>query len=159
MAQLLRVRQIEEEQSRLQLEGALAAEQGVERALQLALGRKQFLRDEARKAILGVQGNAHAHVAGQVDEVMLQRRAVELESRGNRQALSALKERLLEARHQCEVLRAAFLASRVRRMQVETVISEAAEVEALAAAHRHQSALDDWFGSRAGQKKSRGRVV
>lgn len=159
MTQLLRVRHLEEEQSRLQLESALAEELGLDRALQLASGRNLALRIDVQKAMLSVQCNARARAAGQADELMLQRRAAELESERNAQAIAKLEEQLREARLQSEDLRAAFFAARLRRMQVETVLTEEAAAEALVAGRRHQSALDDWFGSRAAQNKNHVRVV
>lgn len=157
--QLLRVRHLEEEQCRLRLESALVEEQTLDRALSLALRRTHVLRGEINRAMLAATFEVPVSGGNQTGEALLERRAAELESASIERSLVALKSRLEESRERIEALRSEYLEARVKRMQVETVLAEEAARETQLAGRRHQTALDDWFGSRTAQAKLDRRAV
>jgi hypothetical protein len=159
MTQLLRVRHLEEEQCRLRLEGALVEEQTLDRAWSYALRRSHALRGEINQAMLVDVGETSSGACDDAGDVLLKRRVAELESASNQRSIATLRDRLEEARTRIEELRGTYLEARVKRMQVEAVLAEQAAREAQLAGRRHQTALDDWFGSRMAQRKLEKRAV
>jgi hypothetical protein len=134
LRRLLRIRELEEEQSRLaldsvqgqlaQLEGALTAAQ--ERA---RLGRR-LVSDSAWN------GKLQDRLAGLEEARFAVRHAV------------ALSDRIESAKIEVDELRQSFLARRVERRQSETLIKEAEASDHLEAERYGQQALDDGYRSR-----------
>lgn len=154
MTQLLRVRHLEEEQCRLRLESMLAEEQSLDRACLRAFEHGRSLRIAINRAMLAVAVQRPGELIKQDrEDALLERRAAEVENAANERAVSSLRRRLTEARALLDELRSQYIEARVKRMQVETVLGEEAARERQTAGRRHQTALDDWYGSRAAQTK------
>jgi flagellar biosynthesis chaperone FliJ len=134
LRRLLEVRGLEEEQHRLALESALGEVHRLEIALRTARSRERAGRQ--RIALSAHSGEAADRIAGIVD----------LET-GRRGAV-LLARRLADAEARAAELRAEYLAKRVERRQVETVIQEAKALESLQGGRRDQQRLDDWFAAR-----------
>ncbi|HEY2858567.1 MAG TPA: hypothetical protein VGJ21_09130 [Terracidiphilus sp.] len=134
MRRLLHVRQLEEEQRKAELESAL----GEQRRLEDAMGAAHD-RERAGRAWIASSANCPDpadRIAGLVDS----------ESAGH--VTRILAPRAAAAAARTAALREKFLAVRVERRQVDTVIHEAEELEALQQDRKQQQGLDDWFGAR-----------
>ncbi len=132
LKRLARLRELEEEQSRLELE--LAARRRAEVAENVnaavaaqATGRRSFVSGV-------VQGDGLERVAGL---------AAMRQAEGRR---TALMPHLAEADRQLAVERDEYLARRTERRQVDTLLAEQRAEEQREAAHRAQQMLDDWYG-------------
>ncbi|HWE86714.1 MAG TPA: hypothetical protein VG267_17350 [Terracidiphilus sp.] len=137
LRRLLHVRGLEEEQQRLALETALA---GLH-ALGLALERARARERRGRRRI--------ASAAEQADRIAA---LVETQSAGRHAA--ALVPRISAVEREAARLREQYLLKRVERRQAETLIREREAADALEGSRRAQQDLDNWFGSRAGRKRS-----
>jgi hypothetical protein len=131
MRRLLRIRTIEEEQSRLELEGA-----------QIDLGR---LRDALDKAVLRGSSGRRLFQAGVYNGELPDRLAGLEETRGADRRARALTPHIADAEQDVAILHEEFRAKRIDRRQAETLIEEADAQAVLEAARRTQQALDDWF--------------
>jgi hypothetical protein len=134
LRRLLRVRDLEEEQHKAALESALGELHRLESALSTAHGREHAGR-------LGVAASAHS--ADRADRV-----AGLVETEAGRRGVSVLTPWVAAAANRAAQLRAEYLASRVERRQVETVIREAEALDAVDRGRREQQAADEWFGTR-----------
>jgi hypothetical protein len=131
LLRLLRIRDIQEEQSRLALESAMGELHRLEDALTATGGQD-------RRGRLLVSSSA------QTGE--LQDRLAGLEETHTAMRFAkALVPRIEAADRDAQWLRQAFLARRVERRQAETLIHEAEAADAVDAARRTQMALDDWY--------------
>jgi hypothetical protein len=135
MRRLLRVLELEEEQARRLLEAATGELRQLERARAAALER-------ARRGRALVAASA---ASGQIHNSILDRIAGLEETRLGQRAATALTPRIAGARGRVEVRHEEFLAKRVERRQVETLVRAAEAREAREAAQREQQMLDDWF--------------
>jgi flagellar export protein FliJ len=134
LERLLHVREMEEEQQRLDLESALGRLQHLERARE-----KAGAREREGRALVGesVQtGHLVDRQAGLVETSVASNHARALAPR-----IAAAEEEVLRRRQE-------FLEKRVERRQAETLIEEAEAQEAVESGRRSQRNLDDWFGSR-----------
>jgi flagellar biosynthesis chaperone FliJ len=134
LRRLLRVRELEEEQSRVALESAIADLRCLEHALAANLDR-----DRRGRALL----QASAHTGDLQDRL-----AAMEESKAAKRVAAVIESRRPQAEEQVEQLREQYLAKRVERRQAETLIEEAAAREAVDADRRTQMGLDDWFRNR-----------
>lgn len=134
MRRLLRVRDLEEEQSRLALESAV----GDLHRLEAALGAAQQRERRGRRL---VQTSAQS---GELPD----RLAGLEETRAGARHAAALTPRIAEAEAEVATLRQEFILKRVERRQAETLIQETAARDALEEERRGQRALDDWFRAR-----------
>jgi len=134
LRRLLRVLNIEEDQSRLALEAALSDLRQLEHALASTAER-------ARAGRRMVQASARS---GELPDRLA---GLEETSAAIRRA-TALAARIEQAEREVEELRLAFLAKRVEYRQAETLIREAEARDAVVAARRGQQALDDWYLNR-----------
>jgi aspartokinase len=134
LRRLLRVRGLEEEQSRLALEASLAELRRMEHALEAAAER-----DRRGRALVG----ASARTAEVADRL-----AGLAESKSAARRAAALAPRIAAGETEVADLRDEFLTRRVERRQADTLIEEAEALEALEAARRGQQALDDWHAAR-----------
>jgi hypothetical protein len=146
LRRLLRIRELEEEQSRLALDSALGSLNRLKNAMAATAerdrrGRRLVLASaqtgELQDRLAGLE---ETRIAGRLAEFLSPRvKAAELEAAG---------------------LREKYLAKRVERRQAETLIQETEVRDAVEAKRRSQQALDDWHGSRrlrAGARTEAGR--
>ena len=131
---LLRLRELEEEQSRLELELAVAERNRAQQEIALAAHRQVMGRRNFTAGI--VEQNSLARAAGLFESEEARRQRLRLHPQ-----LEAADAEV--ARQQTE-----FLLRRTGRRQVETLVENEhgrAEVEA---GRRAQQMLDDWYGRR-----------
>jgi hypothetical protein len=134
LRRLLQLRQLEEDQSRLALESALAELHRLERALEAA-------NERAR------QGRQLVHRGVRTSELPDRIAGLE-EGRAATRHAAALEVAIPRSKQLAEILRENYLSARVERRQVETLLREAETAESVVAGRRSQQALDDWYGSR-----------
>jgi hypothetical protein len=134
LRRLLRIRDLEEGQSRLALESALGELHRLEHALTATVERerrgRRLVGDSAR--------------TGQLPD----RLAGLEETRSSVRHAAALEPRIEAMGDDVAMLRREFLGKRIERRQAETLIQETEAEDAIAAGRRGQQALDDWYGSR-----------
>ena len=134
MRRLLRIRNLEEEQGRLELESALGDLRQLEDALKATVERahrgRVLVGESARS------GELPDRLAG-IEET---RAAVRYRD--------VLAPRIIEAKLDVVALRQEFLERRIERRQAETLIEETEARDAREADRRGQQSLDDWFGSK-----------
>jgi hypothetical protein len=134
LRRLLRIRDLEEEQSRLALESTLGDLNRLKHAQAAAIARD-------RRGRLLVGASIHS---GEVPD----RLAGLEESRAANRSARTLAPMIEEAELEVVTMREQYLASRVERRQAETLIKEAEVRDALDADRKSQQGLDDWFRNR-----------
>lgn len=134
LRRLLRIRELDEEQSRLALEASLGDLHELQNALAATAERNRCGRRL-------VEASAHN------GEICDRLAGLEEIRAADRFAL-ALAPRIAGAELDVDGLREGYLERRVERRQVETLIEEAAARDALDGDRRSQREVDDWFGSR-----------
>ncbi len=135
---VLRLRSLLEDLSQLELE-----QRGAEvRRLEAAAEQEQTKARAARRD--GLQ----RLTAGEMEWMLEVADAEILAWKGAR--LRSLAE---SRRPEVEAARAALLERRLERRQVEALLTEAAEAEAMHEARREQQGVDDWFQSRTAREK------
>jgi flagellar export protein FliJ len=141
LQRLLRIRELQEEQSRVELEAAVGHRNRV---------ADELVETKSRQA----QGRS-AFVAGISDRDRTGRAAGMIEMEQARKEQPRIATRLEAANAKVERQRNEFLEHRTARRQVETLVS--AEQAALReeAARRAQQTLDDWYGRRGSRKLDR----
>ncbi len=140
LRRLLQLRLLEEDQSRLALESALAELHRLERALESAAERGRNSRELVRRA--ACTNDLPDRIAGLEEGRAALRQAVSLEG-------AICKSRLAT-----DSLRENYQSARVERRQVETLLQEARAAADLDTTRRSQQALDNWFGSRCQAARS-----
>ncbi len=142
LRRLLRIRELEEEQSRNALDSAQGELVQLEAALNAARAREQFGRRLVSDSAWS--GEPEDWFAGLAESRFAAHHAV------------ALSDRIESVEPEIEELRQTFLSRRVERLQSETLIKEAEELVHFEADRRSQRALDDGHGSRIfrGNKKA-----
>ena len=139
LIRLMRLRHLQEELSRAELEAAVAGRDAVEREMSWAVGRQR-------------QGRL-SFVEGMEDEDLAGRTAGLIQMESGRRQRQAIEPRRLEAETEVERQRSEFLARRGARRQVETLVENAKAELAAEAGRRAQQMLDDWYG----RQTARGR--
>jgi hypothetical protein len=134
LSRLLRIRDLQEEQSRLVLESALSELHRLENAMTAT-----FERDR--------QGRSLVQASAQTGEFEDRLAGLE-ETRAAGRHAAALAPRIDATGDEVAGLRKEFLLRRVERRQAETLIQETEAREAVESDRRSQQALDDWYGSR-----------
>ncbi|MGA2168053.1 MAG: hypothetical protein ABSG62_07550 [Terracidiphilus sp.] len=134
LRQLLRIRDIEEEQSRLALESALSQLNRLEHALAATAERDR-------------RGRRLVDASARTGELPDRLAGLE-ETRAAGRHAAALAPRIADAELGVAARRREFLLKRVERRQAETLIQEAEARDAVEAGRREQQALDDWFRNR-----------
>ncbi len=134
LRRLLRIRDLEEEQSRLALEAALGELHRLEDALTATAERN-------RRGRRLVQASART---GELPD----RLAGLEESRAADRIVAVLGPRIEAMEARVAELRQGFLLKRVERRQAETLIEETEAREAIEAGRRSQRSVDDWYGAR-----------
>jgi len=135
MRRLMQVRVLEEELREAALESAVGDLRRMELALVAAKERERSGRQQV---------TASAKTGELVDRI-----AGLEETRAALRHGAALKPRIAEAVLEVARRRQEFLAKRIERRQVETLIQKTEAEDAVDAGRRAQQELDDWFLSRA----------
>jgi hypothetical protein len=130
----LRIRDVEEEQSRQALEFAICELNRLESALAATVERE--LRGRRLVDASARTGQLPDRLAGLEETRSASRHAAMLEPK-----IKTGEEEVLARRQR-------FLLKRVERRQAETLIQETETQEALEAARHRQQTLDDWYNSR-----------
>lgn len=139
LLRLLRVRVIEEEQRRLSLESALSQLHALEDALVAAQLRKR-------------QGEVFLARDSNSIEIT-DRTAALVEIDAARRRAAALHPRIAAAQEVANRERQEFLAKRLERRQVETLIEEARAQESVESGRRSQQFSDENFASRCHRRQ------
>ncbi|HEY1768241.1 MAG TPA: hypothetical protein VGG26_11320 [Terracidiphilus sp.] len=134
LRRLLRVLELEEEQS--------------ERALAFAAGELRSLERAREAAIAQDRGGRRLIAAGAANGELADRLSGLEETHRARRRERLLAPRIEDAEQEVEQLRRAHLAKRVERRQAETLIQAEEARDALAADRQAQQALDDWYLNR-----------
>jgi len=134
LRRLLRIRNLQEEQSRLALESALGELHRLENALVAAFERGRRGRSLVQSSIQ--TGQLMDRLAGFEETRSAGIHAVALGPR-----IDAMGVEVTDRREE-------FLSKRVERRQAETLIQEAEARDAIEAGRRGQQALDDWYSNR-----------
>ena len=143
LRRLLRVLDIQEEQSRAALDTALAELHALERAQAAASSRERG----------GRQLVADSAMAGEIADQIAGRLAGLEESLAASRAVTALAARMADAHVNVTLCREEFLAKRVERRQAESVVRKAEAADAVEASRRGQQSLDDWYLNRMHRKR------
>jgi hypothetical protein len=140
LRRLLGVLEIEEEQCRVALESALSEMIRLERALAGATERE---RSGRRLVVEGARsGDFTDRLAGLE------------EARAGRRGAAFLTPQIASAERDAGRRREEFLAKRVERRQVETLLQEAEARDGIAAGRRSQQGLDDWYLNRQHRREA-----
>jgi flagellar biosynthesis chaperone FliJ len=134
LRRLLRIRELEEEQSRLALESALGELHRLEHALAATFERGRRGRNLVQSSIQ--TGQLTDRLAGFEETRSAGFHAAALEPR-----IDGMGVEVTDRRQE-------FLSKRVERRQAETLIAETEAQEAIEDGRRDQQALDDWYSSR-----------
>ncbi len=134
LRRLLRVRELEEEQRRLELESASAELNKLQGALAGAIERGRT----GRRLISASAGSGELsdRLAG-LEEIRTGIRFVEV-----------LTPRIAEQEEQVAARRDEFMVKRIERRQAETLIEEKESRDAVEEGRRSQQGLDDWFSNK-----------
>lgn len=139
LKRLLRIRELEEEQSRITLESVLLELHQLEVALTHSGERermgREMVRASAQSADLGARqaGLVETQAATQTSTWITARKA-------------EVEEEVIEQRE-------AFLMRQMRRRQAETMVDEAERRQSAESARKEQHALDDWHRMRQIRKE------
>jgi hypothetical protein len=134
LRRLLRIRDIEEEQSRIALEAAIGDRRRLEQAQIAATERDRC-------------GRGLVDASTQTGELTDRLAGLEEQHAADRFQRS-LAPRILDAERDVVSLREDYLERRVERRQAETLVKESEAREGLEAERRSQQGLDDWFRNR-----------
>jgi hypothetical protein len=140
MRRLLRIRDIQEEQSRLALESATGELRRLEAAMQATVSQ-----DRRGRMLVGSSARS-----GELPD----RLAGLEETRTAVRFRAAVAPKVTAAQFEVSALREEFLAKRVDRRQAETLIEETEARDAIDRGRRSQQALDDWHRFRLHQEKT-----
>ena len=136
---LLRLRELEEEQSRLELELAVAERNRAQQEIAFAARRQ-------------AQGRRN-FAAGIVEQNRLARAAGLLETEEARKQRLRLYPQLEAADTEVARQQAEFLLRRTGRRQVETLVENEHGKAEIEAGRRAQQMLDDWYGRRKAKER------
>jgi len=134
LRRLLQVREVEEDQHKAALALALGELRSLENALRAA---------EARERAGRAHIAAGAHSPDPADRI-----AAMVEAEAGRHAVHVLARRVNAAAAGAAALRAEYLAHRIERRQLGTVIRETEEQEEAGQTRSQQQKVDEWFGVR-----------
>jgi hypothetical protein len=160
MRRLLRVLEMQEEQTRAQMASALADLRRLERALDAAGERERAGRRlvKASASASDSLNPARDPVRDPTREPMrgpiIDRLAGVAESRMASRQTAALKPRIAGAAAAANERRREFLDKRIERRQAETVIAHAEAQESAEAGRRGQREADDWFLGKSREDKT-----
>jgi flagellar biosynthesis chaperone FliJ len=144
LRRLLRIRDLEEEQSRLALESALGELNRLQHALAASTER-----DRRGRKLVGTSvrtGELPDRVAGLEETLAAGRRT------------AVLAPRIAQTELEVVALREEFLGKRVERRQAQTLIEENEARDAEEAGRHGQQALDDWYRARLYRAEGQGQA-
>ncbi len=147
LRRLLRILDVQEEQSRAALETALAELHQLERAQAAAAGRERGGRELV----------AASAMTGELADQIVDRLAGLEESIAASRAATVLAAHAADAEENVTLCREEFLAKRIERRQAESLVRKADAADALESARRGQQSLDDWYLNRLHRTGSAGR--
>jgi flagellar biosynthesis chaperone FliJ len=134
LRRLFRIRELEEDQSRLALDASLAELRRLESAL----------RGTAQQGRRGREIMDQGLRTGSLDE-----RIAGLEEEASAERLSsALGIWIQELQSKVDALRDVYCVKSLERRQAETLVNEAEARSRIDGARREQAGLDDWYGNR-----------
>jgi flagellar biosynthesis chaperone FliJ len=145
LRRLLRIRDLEEEQCRQELEAALGELNGLQHALAATSVRE---RGGRRLVTVSAQSGQLADRLAGVEE-----------TRSAKRRAAALAPRIAAAELDVAELRQEFLSKRVARRQAETLIQDTEALDAIDAGRRGQQAHDDWYSSRLHRGEAEAEAV
>jgi flagellar export protein FliJ len=134
LGRLLRIRALEEEQRRAELESAMGELETLKRALKAA-GESQ------RQGIARVGASA-------VSGAIVDRQAALVDTQAARRRAQALAPRIAVSEQEAAGRRQDFLEKRMERRQAGTLVEEAETREEIESDRRSQRAVDDWYAAR-----------
>jgi hypothetical protein len=134
LRRLLRIRDLQEEQSRLALESTLGELNRLQDAMRATVERER-------------QGRRLVEASARTGELPDRLAGIE-ESHATDRLFAVLEPKIAAKEEEVMARRQEYLAKRVERRQAETLIEEAEAEEALEASRRGQQALDNWYASR-----------
>lgn len=134
LERLLRIREIEEEQKRLQLDAALAKLESLEKTRDLAAGMERQGRTLIGSSV----------ISGEVAD--RQTGLMEMEIARRRVRMLAL--RIASAQKESMERRRDFIDKRIERRQAESLVEQEDSREKLESGRRSQRSVDDWYGAR-----------
>jgi flagellar export protein FliJ len=143
LTRLLRLRELEEEQSRIELEAAVG-------------DRNRIQQDMAAAADRQMQGR-RSFAAGIAGKDALGRTGAVMEMEQARQQRLRILPRLETMEAEVARQREEFLLRRTGRRQVETLVENEKGMAAIEAGRRAQQMLDDWYGRRKQKEAARAR--
>jgi hypothetical protein len=139
LLRLYSIRSAEEQQFRMQMISAFAKLRNLRRALDRTGERLRAAR---------------TFIANSVRTAASEDRIAGLEDIAQADRLSRLlRDQILMAEQHLVRSRAQFLAKRVERRQVETLLDAARKRDAVEETRKAQTVLDEWFRSQQGQKR------
>jgi hypothetical protein len=134
MRRLLRIRNLEEEQSRLALEAKVSELRRLEHALSYSVERKRM-------------GRGLVLASARTNQLPDRLAGME-EMRSATSHAEALVPHIERKQEEVAERRQAFLEKRIERRQAETLIEEGEAREVIDEGRRGQQALDNWFSSK-----------
>ena len=134
LARLLKLRELEEELSRVELEAAIAARSRIEGEMSAAEDRRVQGRRSFADALGDVDTAGRTGGVMEMEQAKLQRLRIQ--------------PRLEAADSAAAWQREEFLARRTSRRQVETLLDNHRQQAEIEAGRRAQQMLDDWYGRR-----------
>lgn len=143
LRRLLRIRDLEEEQSRAVLESAIGELHNLETARGAVAERARRGRGLVKASARN--GELPDRLSGLEESCTAERHAV------------VLDHWIGEARTETTTLREKFLAKRVERLQVETLIQEAEAQDKIDTDRRSQQAADEWYRVAPARRYREGR--
>jgi hypothetical protein len=138
MRRLLRILNIQEEQSRAALETALSELHRLERA-------QVSIQERGRGGRRLVAGSA---MHGQIVHQLVDRLAGLEETLAAARTAKVLAARAAEAEQAAALRREEFLLKRIERRQTEALVQKTEAADAVQAGRRSQQSLDDWYLNR-----------
>ena len=135
LSRLLRLRELEEEQSRVELE--------------IAVGKRNRVAEQLAQAVQRQAQGRRNFANGIVERDTTSRTGAVMEMEQARRQQLRIEPRLAAADTEVGRQREEFLARRTKRRQVETLVDQERAMIREEAGRRAQQVLDDWYGQRS----------
>lgn len=138
LERILRIRELQEEQKRRQLNGALAKLEALHKTREVAV--EMNIRGQTLVRASVSSGEITDRQAGIIEAELACRRT------------RVLAAHILSAQEHTIELRQEFMTTRLERQQVETLVDLQEVREDIESSRSSQKRIDDWFGARAHRK-------
>ena len=138
LGRLLRLRELEEELNRMSLEAAARARELVSREMVAVTQWQTRGRDGFRHGVWDADEVERMGAMVDMEQAQTQRKGID----------QKLEDAELEVARQHQE----YLLRRTSRLQVETLVEDAHQLEEAEAGRRAQQMLDDWYGRKARQE-------